>query len=75
MARKLRITVDHDLCVGNDMCTSFAANTFALDDELQSEAVNTEGDPLEKILEAAENCPMGAIMVEDADTDEKLFPE
>lgn len=74
MARKLRITVDHDLCVGNDMCTSFAASTFAMNDDLQSEVVNSEGDPLDKVLEAAENCPMSAITVEDEETGEKLTP-
>jgi hypothetical protein len=34
-----------------------------------------DGDPLEKILEAAENCPVTAITVEDADTGEVLFSE
>ena len=28
----------------------------------------------EQVLEAAENCPMSAIIVEDADTGEQLFP-
>ena len=74
MARKLRITVDHDVCVGNDMCTNIAVKTFALNDDLQSEAVNAAGDPLEKVLEAAENCPVSAITVEDVETGEKLFP-
>ncbi len=74
MARKLRITVDHDVCVGNDMCTNIAVNTFSLNNDLQSEAVNVEGDPIETILEAAENCPVSAITVEDEETGEKLFP-
>jgi hypothetical protein len=26
------------------------------------------------VMEAAENCPMSAIIVEDADTGEQLFP-
>ena len=30
---------------------------------------------IEKILEAAENCPVSAIFVEDAETGERLFPE
>jgi len=36
--------------------------------------VNPQGDPEEKILEAAENCPVTAISVFDAETGEKLFP-
>jgi ferredoxin len=74
MARKLRVRVDHLLCVGNAMCETFAPNVFRLDDNRQSEAVNPAGDSEEKILEAAENCPMSAIVVEDAETGEQLFP-
>ena len=74
MARKLRITVDNDACVGNAMCTNIDVHTFALNDDLQSEAINPAGDPLEKVLEAAENCPVSAITVEDEETGEKLFP-
>ncbi len=74
MARKLRISVDHDVCVGNAMCERFASNTFALNDDRQSMVANPEGDPEEKVLEAAENCPVSAITVEDADTGERLFP-
>ena len=47
---------------------------FRLNDDRQSEAVNPEGDPEAAILEAAENCPMSAIIVEDAETGEQLFP-
>ena len=74
MARKLRVRVDHLLCVGNAMCETFAPNVFRLNDDRQSEAVNPAGDSEAKILEAAENCPMSAIIVEDAETGEQLFP-
>ena len=74
MARKLRVSVDHNVCVGNDMCTTFAPKVFALNEDLQSEAVNPEGDIVEKVLEAAENCAVSAITVEDAETGERLFP-
>ena len=74
MARKLRIVVDHNLCVGNAMCETFATRTFALNENRQSHVVNPQGDPEEKILEAAENCPVTAISVFDVETGEKLFP-
>ena len=74
MARKVRVRVDHNLCVGNAMCETFAPHVFRLNDDRQSEAVNPEGDPEAAILEAAENCPMSAIIVEDAETGEQLFP-
>ncbi len=74
MARKLRVSVDHDMCVGNAMCVTIATNTFALNDDRQSEAVNPDGDSEALIMEAAENCPVSAIIVQDAETGEQLFP-
>jgi ferredoxin len=74
LARKLRVWVDHQTCVGNAMCESIAPNVFRLNENRQSEVINPEGDSEEKILEAAENCPVSAIFVEDAETGERLFP-
>ena len=74
MARKLRVWVDPQVCVGNAMCESIATKTFRLNDNRQSEVFNPEGDSVEVILEAAENCPVSAIFVEDAETGERLFP-
>ena len=74
MARKLRVWVDHQTCVGNAMCESIAPSVFHLNENRQSEVVNPEGNTEEKILEAAENCPVSAIFVEDAETGERLFP-
>ncbi len=73
MARKLKISVDHNVCVGNAMCETFASNTFTLNDDRQSSVKNLDGDPEEKVLEAAENCPVSAITVIDAETGEQLF--
>jgi ferredoxin len=74
MARNLRIRVDHDVCVGNAMCETIAPKVFRLNEKRQSEAVDPAADTLENILEAAENCPVSAILVQDADTGEQLFP-
>lgn len=74
MVRKLRILIDHNVCVGTAMCTTIAPDVFQLNEERQSEAVNSAGDTEERILEAAENCPVSAITVEDAESGEQLFP-
>jgi ferredoxin len=74
MARRLLVRVDHNVCVGNAMCETFAPHVFQLNDNRQSEVVDPAGDSEEKILEAAENCPVSAITVEDAETGEQLFP-
>jgi len=74
MARTFRVWVDHRVCVGNAMCESFAPGVFQLNADRQSEVVDPAGDTEENILEAAENCPVSAIFVEDAHTGERLFP-
>lgn len=74
MARKLKVWVDHTACVGNAMCKSIAPKVFRLNDDRQSEAVDPTADTEANILEAAENCPVSAIFVEDAETGERLFP-
>ncbi|MGE0683103.1 MAG: ferredoxin [Candidatus Binatia bacterium] len=72
--RRLRITVNQEKCVGSTMCVNTARGVFALDDLNKSSVINPEGNTEEKILEAAESCPVSAITVEDAETDERLFP-
>ena len=74
MARRLRVRVDHDVCVGNAMCVTIATKAFRLDDNRQSEVADPAAESEEAILEAAENCPVSAIHVEDAETGEQLFP-
>ena len=74
MTRTLRVRVDRQACVGNAMCEAIAPKVFRLDENRQSEVVDPAGDSAEKILEAAENCPVSAIFVEDAETGEQLFP-
>ena len=74
MARPLRVRVDHNRCVGNAMCEALLPTVFRLNANRQSDAFNPEGDTEEKILEAAENCPVSAIFVEDAQTGARLFP-
>ena len=74
MTRRLGVFVDHSRCVGNAMCLATAPGVFAHNADRQSEVVDPAGDTEEKILEAAFNCPTGAIRVEVAESGERLFP-
>ena len=74
MPRKISVSVDHDLCVGNAMCITIATNAFKLNDERQAVGDNPDDDTEALIIEAAENCPVAAISVMDADSGEQLFP-
>jgi len=74
MARKISVSVDHDVCVGNAMCVTIAAKAFALNDDRQSIPADPDSDTEEVIMDAAENCPVAAITVTAANTGEQLFP-
>jgi ferredoxin len=74
MTRALRITVDHDLCMGNGQCVFLAPEVFRHNESRQSEVIDPAGAPEERVLKAAGYCPTGAISVTDAGTGEQLFP-
>ncbi len=74
MPRKLRVSVDLDICVGNAMCETYAPKVFVLNDDRQSTVADSNGDTFENIMEAAQDCPVSAITVIDDETGETLFP-
>lgn len=74
MPRGLRISVDHDLCVGNGTCLRLAPHVFAHNAQRQSEVIDPAGDPEAAVVRAAANCPVGAIRVVVADSEERLSP-
>ena len=73
MEHELRVWVDHDKCVGSTMCIQVTPNVFALDENRQSTVANPDGDTVARVREAAEQCPVSAIVLEDAETGEWLF--
>jgi ferredoxin len=68
------VAVDHDRCVGNRMCSALAPGAFRVGENGQSDPFNPDGESVDKILEAAANCPTMAIRVADAKTGKQLFP-
>ncbi len=74
MDGRVRIRVDHGLCVGNAMCVALAPGAFAHNADRQSEPLDPYDEAVDTILDAAASCPTGAIRVEDAGTGEWLFP-
>lgn len=74
MTRRLHITIDYDRCVGSSICVLTAPGVFALNEDRQSTVIDAQGEAVEKVLQAAEGCPMLAIIVVDGDTGERLFP-
>ena len=58
--------VDQDLCVGSGNCVEVAKGAFKLNDEDKAEVDDLTAVSIEELKEAAEQCPVDAILVEEA---------
>lgn len=69
----MKVRVDRDLCIGLGNCVAHAPTAFALDD--QSKAIVTDPKSVDDrtLLEAAESCPVYAVIVED-DAGQQIYP-
>lgn len=56
----IKVTIDHDLCVGSQMCLGVDPVHFVLNDDAQAIYDGPEIDQ-DLVREAAEVCPMAAI--------------
>ncbi|MFF9591068.1 ferredoxin [Streptomyces sp. NPDC014646] len=74
MGDRWAVEVDRGLCIGSGMCVNHAPDGFALDTARQSRPAAPETDADERVLAAAEGCPVEAIMITLADSGEVVFP-
>ena len=74
MAKKYRITIDRNLCIGAASCVALAMKTFGLDSENKAVVLEGEGDPPEAIKLAAERCPTKSIILIDEETGAQEYP-
>lgn len=72
---KYKITVKRDLCIGAASCSAIAPKTFELDDKNIAVIKEEEWDEDELILAAAQSCPVFAIIIENTETGEQIFPK
>jgi len=74
----LFVDVDESLCIGCCSCETIAPNVFSINKNSKmnpkSSVINQNGSGVNKIMSAAETCPTKAIIVENKDTKEKLYP-
>jgi len=62
---RIAIEVDRTLCFGFGDCVDTAPGVFALDDEDKAIVLDSDAEHIDFILEAAQNCPVDAIIVTD----------
>ena len=74
----LFVDVVPSLCIACCSCETIAPDVFSIDKQTRvnpkSKVINPRGAGLNKIMNAAETCPTKAIIVENIDTKERLYP-
>jgi ferredoxin len=66
--------IDRDACTGTASCARIAPTVFEIDDEVIAVVVDPNGADEETLREAAESCPWGAVILEDAATERQVYP-
>jgi ferredoxin len=69
----MKVIVDRSLCVGIGNCVAVAPSVFKLDEENKAIVLDISSVSEDKIMSAAESCPVNAITVED-DQGNQLYP-
>jgi len=69
-----KIVIDRNLCIGCGNCTAIAPEVFELDKDGKSVVKNQKGADNEIILNAAQSCPVGAIILYD-EKGKKIWPK
>lgn len=59
----LEINIDRETCMGSGNCQFWAPSVFDLDDDGVAVVVDRDGDPEDKVVNAARGCPTQAITV------------
>lgn len=79
--RPITIRIDEDICVANGVCVGLAPTVFQLKKQETptifaplAYVVDPYGADNDSIIQAAEMCPTGAIIIEDAETGERIHP-
>jgi len=62
----MKVTVDEETCVGCETCAETCPEVFEMnDDKVRVKVDKVPADAVESCREAAENCPVEAIQIEE----------
>jgi len=70
---KILVEVDRALCFGFGDCVDTLPDVFALDEEQKAYVIDPDAASVDEIAEAAQNCPVDAIIVTD-ETGQQIYP-
>ncbi|MBC3981469.1 ferredoxin [Streptomyces sp. AC536] len=73
MAERWQIEVDQGRCIGSGLCVGETPDVFRLGATRRSEPIAAEVDAGERVLDAAESCPVEAITLR-LGSGEPVFP-
>ncbi|WP_155371163.1 ferredoxin [Catellatospora vulcania] len=73
MSGQWKVAVDRDRCIGSGLCAGTAPDYFALVDK-KSTPLRDLVDPDESVSDAADCCPVEAILVTDPTTGDTIAP-
>ena len=68
------IQIDHDLCAGFGDCVSVAPDVFSLNEDNLATILDPDGADQDALQEAAESCPVSAILLFD-EKGQQLAPD
>ncbi|MEB3367953.1 ferredoxin [Saccharopolyspora mangrovi] len=68
------IEIDANTCIGSGMCAGVAPDHFDLVDGY-STALKDQVEPADEVVDAAESCPVEAILVKEVGTGKVIAPE
>ncbi|MFY1691993.1 ferredoxin [Plantactinospora sp. WMMB782] len=74
MSTAWRVSVDPQRCIGSGICAGTAPEHFRLVDGLATPLAGTVA-PADPVVDAAESCPVEAILVRDAGDQRLIAPE
>ncbi|GIG91344.1 ferredoxin [Plantactinospora endophytica] len=74
MSAAWRVSVDPHRCIGSGICAGTAPEHFRLVDGLSIPLADTVA-PADPVVDAAESCPVEAILVRDASDERVIAPE
>ncbi len=69
----MKVKIDRSLCIGVGNCVAIAPTVFQLDEENKVILIDPESVDDNKLQEAAESCPVNAIIIED-DEGNQIYP-